>query len=52
MRNAQVTYTTGPGGPLPVLAAAKISGGQGSTGTYYSTRDFTGTPLAVRNARR
>src|SRR4051794_6411403 len=50
---AQVSYTNGPGGPLPVLAAAKVTPvegtGQGFTGTYYSTRNFTGTPLAVRN---
>jgi beta-glucosidase len=51
--HAQVTYTNGPGGPLPVLPADHVTptggSGQGFTGTYYSTRDFTGTPLAVRN---
>jgi beta-glucosidase len=50
--HAQVTYTRGPGGPLPVLAADRVtpaSGtGTGFTGTYYNTRDFTGTPIAVR----
>jgi len=50
---SQVVYAKGPGGQLPVLAADRVTppGGTGSgfTGTYYSTPDFTGDPLAVRN---
>src|SRR4051794_12343627 len=50
---SQVVYAKGPGGQLPVLAADRVTpasgSGSGFTGTYYSTRDFTGDPLAVRN---
>jgi beta-glucosidase len=50
--HAEVTYTNGPRGPLPVLPASSVTptggSGQGFTGTYYSTRDFSGTPIAVR----
>jgi beta-glucosidase len=49
---AQVSYSRGPGGPLPVLAADRVipasGSGQGFTGTYYSTTNFSGTPIAVR----
>jgi beta-glucosidase len=50
---SNVVYAKGPGGQLPVLAADRVTpaggSGTGFTGTYYSTPDFTGDPLAVRN---
>ncbi len=51
--SGHVSYAKGPGGPLPVLPASRVTpagaGTSGFTGTYYSSADFSGTPLAVRN---